>query len=240
VREKMPMRDRVESGAGGLFVYGLALGASWFWHQHTSAPSLWWGISGVLTIGSVIGVGRNVQLMLSGFSGFGRNYHEEREPLDPSPDDESYDHDAVVKEEASHVWGGPGVLFASGVLASAFRMWPEMMTPDGVADPDFIPYDLLVLWVFVAGFGVITWTVLVLVMMKAGPDRWAYVPGARQRIRSSMWKLLAAGVVLVAIATAFTITSGSDSGIGEGQVAAESIQAHMANRSHPGLQRPLT
>ena len=126
------MRERVGSGGGGLFIYGLALGASWFWHQHTSAPSLWWGITGVLTIGSVIGIGRSVQLILSGFSGFGRNFHEERELLDPSPEDESNDHDAAASKEASHVWAGPLVLFVTGVLASAFRMWPGMMTPTGV------------------------------------------------------------------------------------------------------------
>jgi hypothetical protein len=224
------MRDRVGSGAGGLFVYGLALGASWFWHQNTSVPSLWWGITGILTIGSVIGVGRSVQLILSGFSGFGRNFHEEHEPLELSPEDESYDHDAAVSDESSRVWGGPGALFASGVLASAFRMWPEMMTPDGVADPDFIPYDLLVVWIFVAGFGVITWTVLVLAMMKTGPDRWAYVPGARERIRSSMWKLLLAGVALVAIATVFTVTSESGSDDGEGQLAAGVVLDHTTRR----------
>ena len=111
-----------------------------------------------------------------------------------------------------------------------------MMTPTGIAEPDFIPYELLVLLIFVAGFGVITWTVLVLVMMKTGPDRWTYVPGTRERIRLSMWRFLAIGVVLVAIAAAFTITSEPDSGTGEGQIAAESVQDHMANRSHSGFQ----
>lgn len=236
MREKMSMRERVESGEGMLFVYVLALGASWFWHQHTSAPSLWWGISGVLTIGSVIGIGRSVQLILSGFSGFGRNFYEEREPLDPSPEDESYDHDAAASKEASRVWAGPLVLFVTGVLASAFRMWPGMLTPTGVAEPDFIPYDLLVLWIFVAGFATISWTVLVLVMMRTGPDRWAYVPGTRERIRSSMWKLLLAGVVLVVVATVFAINAETDSGNGEGRIAAESVQVRMASRSHPGLQ----
>ena len=149
------MRDRVESGEGMLFVSVLALGVSWFWYQHTSAPSLWWGISGVLVIGSLIGIGRSVQLILSGFSGFGRNFHEERESLDLSPEDESYDHDAAASKEAAHVWAGPLVLFVTGVLASAFRMWPGMMTPTGIAEPDFIPYDLVVLWIFAAGFGVI-------------------------------------------------------------------------------------
>lgn len=226
----MSMRDRVGSGGGGLFVYGLALGASWFWHQHTSAPSLWWGITGILTIGSVIGIGRNVQLILSGFSGFGRNFHEEREPLDPSPEDESYDHDAAVSDEAGHVWSGPLGLVALGALASAFRMWPGMMTPTRIAEPDFILYDLLVLLIFVAGFGVIIWMVLVLVMMKTGPDRWAYVSGARERIRLSMWRFLAVGTVLVAIATAFTIASESDPVTGEGQIAAGIVQDHTTRR----------
>jgi hypothetical protein len=200
------MRDRVESGQGMLFVSAMALGASWFWHQHTLAPALWWGISGVLTIGSVLYVGRSVQLILSGMSGYGRNFHEEREPPDPSREDESYDHDAAISEEASHVWAGPGVLLASGVLATAFRLWPGLMTPDGVPDPGFVPYSLLVRWIFIAGVGTVGWTVVVLGMMKTGPDRWAYVPGTRERIRSSMWKLLLGGIILVATAFAFTIS----------------------------------
>jgi len=207
MRDAMSMRDRVENGQGMLVVSVFALGASWFWYQHTAAPSLWWGVSGVLVIGSVIYFGRSVQLVLSGWSGFGRNFHEERESLDPSPQDESYDHDAAVSDETSHVWAWPGILFASGVLATAFRLWPGMMTPDGVPDPEFVPYDLLVLWIFIAGSATIAWTVLVLVMMKMGPDRWSYVPGTRNRIRSSMWKLLVAGIILVAIAAVLTIYS---------------------------------
>ena len=207
MRTAMSMRDRVENGQGMAFVAALALGASWFWHQLTSAPSLWWGISGVLVIGSVIYAGRSAQLILSGWSGFGRNFHEEREPSDPLSEDESYDQDAEISDEASHVWAGPGVLAASGVLATAFRLWPEMMTPDGIADPGFVPYHLLVRWIFFAGFATVAWTVLVLVMMKTGPDRWSYVPGTRERIRSSMWKLLLIGIVLIVIATAFTVNT---------------------------------
>lgn len=209
MRTRMSMRDRVENGQGMVVVAVSALGASWFWHQHTAAPSFWWGMTGVLAIGSVIYLGRSVQLILTGMSGFGRNFHEKREPPDPSPEDESYDLDAVISDEASSVWGGPGVLVASGVLATAFRLWPGWMTPDGIADPEFVPYHLLVRWIFIAGFGVIAWTVLVLVMMTTGPDRWTYVPGTRERIRSSTWKLLLVGMVLVAIATAFTINSQS-------------------------------
>jgi hypothetical protein len=202
----MSMRDRVENGQGMLFVSAMALGASWFWHQHTSAPSLWWGLTGVLTIGSVLYVGRSVQLIVSGWSGFGRNFHEERVPLDPPQQDDSYDHDAAIGEEASHVWAGPGVLLASGVLATAFRLWPGMMSPDGIPDPEFVPAHLLVAWIFIAGIATVGWTVVVLVMMKTGPDRWAYVPGTRKRIRSSIWKLLLGGIILVATALAFTIS----------------------------------
>jgi len=219
----MSMRDRVENGQGMLFVSLLALGASWLWFRNTAAPSLWWGIAGVLTIGSVIYVARSVQLILSGMSGFGRNFHEERELPDPPPGDESYDLDAAIGDEASHVWAGPGVLVASGVLATGFRLFPGWMTPDGVPDPDFIPYELLVVWIFIAGFATVIWTVAVLVMLKTGPDRWAYVPGARSRIRSTMWKLLLAGIILVAIASAFTIASQPDPKIGEGQTAIHSI-----------------
>jgi hypothetical protein len=203
----MSMRERVENGQGMLFVSAMALGASWFWHQHTSAPSIWWGLTSVLTIGSVLYVGRSVQLILSGLSGFGRNFHEEREPLDPPPQDDGYDHDAAISNEASHVWAGPGVLIASGVLATAVRLWPGLVTPDGVPDPGFVPYHLMVRWIFIAGFATVGWTLLVLVMMRTGPDRWTYVPGTRDRIRSSMWKLLLVGVILVAIAIAFTVNS---------------------------------
>lgn len=236
----MVMRERVENGQGMLFLSALSLGVSWFWHQHTSSLSFWWGVTGVLIIGGALGVGRSVQLILSGSSGFGRNFHEEREPLDPSPEDEGYDHDAAVSHEASHVWAGPGILFASGVLATAFRLWPGMMTPTGVPDPDFIPYDLLVLWIFAVGLATAGWTMLVLVLMKTGPDRWTYVPGTRHRIRSSMWKLFLAGVILVAIATAFTIATETDSGNDEGQNAAESVQAHIESRNQSGFLRPST
>ena len=232
------MRERVQSGQGILFVSAFSLGVSWFWHQYTSAPSFWWGVTGVLIIGSVLGVGRSVQLILSGWSGFGRNFCEEREPLDPSPEDEAYDHDAAVSHETSHVWAGPVIIFASGVLATGFRLWPGMMTPTGVPDSDFIPYDLLVLWIFAAGFATIVWTMLVLVMMKTGPDRWTYVPGTRDRIRSSMWKLLLAGVVLIAIATAFTVNTETDSDNGESQIAAESVRAHIPSRDQSGFRRP--
>ena len=92
------------------------------------------------------------------------------------PEDESYDQDAAISDEASHVWVCPGVLAASGVLATAFRLWPEMMTPDGIADADFVAYHLMVGWIFFAAFTTIAWTVPVLVMMKIGPDRWPTFP----------------------------------------------------------------
>ena len=236
--EKVSMRERVENGQGMVFISAFSLGVSWFWHQYTSAPSFWWGITGVLVVGSLIGVGRSVQLILSGFSGFGRNFHEEREPLDPSPEDESYDHGAAASKEAAHVWAWPLLLFMTGVLTTAFRLWPGMMTPTGVPDPGSVPSPLLVLWIFTAGFATIGWTMLVLVMMKTGPDRWTYVPGTRDRVRSSMWKFLAAGVVLVAIAAAFTINTETDSGNGDGQIAAENVRTHLASRGQSGLQRP--
>jgi hypothetical protein len=208
----------------------MALGASWFWLGLTSAPSLWWGLSGVLTIGSVIAVGRSVQLILSGFSGFGRNFHEEREPPDPPPGDESYDHDAAISDEASHVWAGPGTLFATGVLAAAFRLFPGWMIPDGVPDPDFIPHHYLVGWIFIAGFGTFVWAALLLVMMRTGPDRWAYVPGTRERIRSSMRAFLFLGIVLVAVATVFTITSQPGSGSDDGETAFAEVIPALADR----------
>jgi hypothetical protein len=180
----------------------------------------------MLTIGSTIAVGRSMQLILSGFSGFGRNFHEERQPPDPPPGDESYDHDAAISGEASRVWAGPGTLFATGVLAAAFRLFPGWMIPDGVADPDFIPYHYLVRWIFIAGFGTFIWAAMILVMMRTGPDRWAYVPGTRERIRSSMWAFLLLGIVLVAVATAFAITSQPDAGSSDGESAvAEAVLA---------------
>ncbi len=65
-------------------------------------------------------------------------------------------------------------------------MWPEMMTPTGAADPEFVPYHLLARWIFTAGFATTGWTVLVLAMTNTGPDRWAFGPGTRGSIRSSM------------------------------------------------------
>ncbi len=101
-----------------------------------------------------------------------------------------------------------------------------MMVPTGTAERDFIPHNLLALAIFVTGFGVIIWTVLVLAMMKSGPDRWTYGSGTLKRIRLSKWRFLAVGVVLVAIATAIRISSESDTDNSEGQIAAGIVQAH--------------
>jgi len=54
-----------------------------------------------------------------------------------------------------------------------------------------------------------------------------------------MWKLFLAGVILVAIATAFTIATETDSGNDEGQIAAEKVQATLRARTNSGFQRPL-
>ena len=205
MREAGSMRDRVEAGEGMLFVSLLALGASWFWFQNTSSPSLWWGISGVLVLASLVGIARGVQLILSGFSGFGRNFCEEREPLDPGPNDEAYDHDAAVSKEVTKVSVVPGLLIATGVVAVVFRVLPSLNVPDGFPDMNFVPTRILVPWMYFVGAATICWSIMVVVMMRTGQDRWAFVPGTRAKIASSMTRFAILGVVMIAIAAAFTL-----------------------------------
>jgi len=207
VREAVGMRARVEAGEGMLFVSGLTLIASWLWYQNTVALSLWWGVAGVLVVGSLIGIVRSFQLILSAFSGFGRNFHEQRESLDPSPDDEAYDHAAAISAEATKVAVVPGLLVATGVIAVLLRVLPGLNVPDGFPDMNFVSPHFLVPWMAIAGFGAIAWCVTVLRMMKTGPDRWTFVSGTRESICRSMRTLIILGVALIMIAGAFTLIS---------------------------------
>ena len=111
------MRERVETGMGMLFMFGLGGLVVWWWHSHTTATSLWWTITLVAALVCAIGIGRGVQLFLSGLSGFGRNFHEGREP--PGED-------ATVDSETAAPLLPPTVLMISGILVFLLKLFPAL------------------------------------------------------------------------------------------------------------------
>ena len=199
------MRDRVETGIGMLFVFGLAAAVSWWWHGHTSAPSLWWAISLVSTLACVVGIGRAAQLILSGFSGFGRNYFEERE-LPEEPQGDGLDGQTVaLNSETSGVIALPLVLLISGAIVTLLRVFPAMNFIPEFEGDHWVSPRFLVPWMFFAGIAVVGWSILLRIMMKTGPDRWTYVPGTRAEIRKLSRIFVVTGIILIAMATAYTV-----------------------------------
>ena len=199
------MRDRVETGIGMLFVFGLAAAVSWWWHGHTSAPSLWWAISLVSTLACVVGIGRAAQLILSGFSGFGRNYFEERE-LPEEPQGDGLDGQTVaLNSETSGVIALPLVLLISGAIVTLLRVFPAMNFIPEFEGDHWVSPRFLVPWMFFAGIAVVGWSILLRIMMKTGPDRWTYVPGTRAEIRKLSRIFVLTGIILIAMATAYTV-----------------------------------
>ena len=200
--EDKSMRDRVESGQGTLFVFGLCAAVSWWWHGLTSAPSIWWSMSLLPAVGSLIGFGRGVQLVLSGFSGFGRNFLEEREIPEMRPDDDATDHRGAVDKETVGAVAFPTVLLIVGCVLFLLKVFPAMnLVPEFDGD-HWVSPRLLVPSMFISGFGLVAWSVLLLGMMKTGPDRWTYVAGTREAIRKWTRIFIIGGVILIAYAAA--------------------------------------
>lgn len=195
------MRERVGTGTGMLFMFGLGAAVAWWWHSRTSAPSFWWLITLVAAIACAIGIGRGAQLVLSGFSGFGRNYHEDREPPDEGD---------TLDSEAAEPLVVPIILVISGTITFLLKLFPALNTAQEFEPDHWVSPRFLVPWMFIAGSLTVAWSVLLLVMMKTGPDRWAYVPGTRDEIRQTARIFIAIGVILVAIATAFTVGDDAD------------------------------
>lgn len=201
------MRDRVETGQGMLFAFGLPGAVAWWWHGHTSVPSLWWVISLVGMIVGAVGVLRGTRLILSGFSGFGRNFHEARDPAEESPGDEEDNEINSRNSEAARVVALPSVLMISGGVVILFKVFPAMNFVPEFEGEHWVSPRFLVPWMIVTGIVLIGWTVLLLVMMTTGPDRWDYVPDTRDEIRQWARIYIVTGIILIAIGAAYLIGS---------------------------------
>lgn len=205
--EPASMRDRVESGKGMLYSFGFAAAVSWLWHGHTSAFSLWWATSLVLVIASMIGFGRGLRLILSGFSGFGRNFYEERDlPGEPS-EDSSDDQSVALNTETAGALALPLVLLISGGIMVLFKVFPAMNYVPEFPGVHWVSPRFLAVGMFIVGLVVVAWSVLLRVMMKTGPDRWTYLPGTRGEIRRVTRSYIVVSVILIAIATGYMINS---------------------------------
>ena len=207
MREGASMRDRVETGQGMLYVFGLPGVVAWWWHGHTSAPSLWWVVSLLGMIVGAVGVLRALQLILSGFSGFGRNFHEERDPIEQHPGDPADDETGSRDSEAAHVVAAPLVFAISGGVVVLFKVFPAVNFIPEFEGEHWVSPRFLVAWMFVAGVVLVAWSVLLLVMMKTGPDRWVHAPDTRPEIRQWTRIYIVIGIVLVLIAAAYSNSS---------------------------------
>jgi len=207
MREGASMRDRVETGIGMLFLFGLLGAATWWWHGYTLAPSLWWVISLVGMIAGSVGVLRGAQLVLSGFSGFGRNFHEARELTEEQPGEAVAVDGDSRDSEAARVVALPSVVAISGGMVVLFKIFPAMNVVPEFEGDHWVSPRVLVPWMFVAGIALVAWSVLLLVMMKTGPDRWDHLADTRADIRSGVTIYTVAGAVLIAIAAAYSTGS---------------------------------
>jgi hypothetical protein len=186
-----------------LYTFGLPGMVAWWWHWHTSAPSLWWMISLVGMVVGAVGVLRGIQLVLSGFSGFGRNLHEPREPIEEPPGDAADTESESRDSEAARVVALPSVLVISGGMVVLFKVFPAANFVPEFEGDHWVSPRFLVPWMFAAGIVLVMWSVLLLVMMKTGPDRWDYVPDTRDEIRKWTRIYIVIGVVLIGIGTAY-------------------------------------
>ena len=200
--EGMSMRERVETGRAMLFGFGLVALLSWWWHGHTSARSLWWAVTLVLAIGGILGVVRGTLLVVSGFSGFGRNFHEPREPLEVPTEEDSDDHAVALNGETAGALAFPLVLLISGGLVTLLKVFPAMNSVPEFEGENWVSPRMLVPWMFIAGTATIGWSVLLRVMMKTGPDRWTHFPGTRSEIRKTTRTYVVTSIILIAIAAA--------------------------------------
>jgi hypothetical protein len=194
------MRDRVQTGNVLVFIFLIVGLLSLWWNSATARFSLWWLFSMAVVVGSVILFGKGLQLVLSGFSGFGRNFHEHREPLDPSPNDDSYVHTTAVNGETAGALGFPMVLMLFGGLTLLVRLFPAMNVIPESEGTNFVPTRFLTPLILAFGSILTLWSVLLRVMMKTGTDRWDFVPGARDQIRSYTRVFFVFGVLLVVFA----------------------------------------
>ena len=209
MHEGASMRERVESGRGMLVGFGIIAAVSWWWNGHTSPSSLWWTISLLLVGAGVIGFGRGVQLFLSGFSGFGRNFHEERDPPEESSAGDSDDQDVPVDNETDGALVFPLVLLITGSIVAVFKVFPATNSLSWeFRDEPWVSPRVLDPWMLFVGFAAIAWSVVLRVMMKTGPDRWTYLPGTRDEIRKVTRIYIVWSVILIGVAASHIAISG--------------------------------
>ena len=221
------MRERVETGVWMLVTFGLGAFFAWWWHSSTSATSLWWMITLVAGIGCAIGVARGAQLFLSGLSGFGRNFFEDREP--PGEDD-------TVDSQTAAPLLPPTLLMISGIIAGLLRFFPALNSAQEFSPDHWVSPRVLVPWMFIAGFLMVTWCTALLIMLKTGPDRWAFVSGTREDIRKTSRILAAIGVLLMAIAATFAIVGNQQPRADDGTLAEHfELGSNRASEPCPGV-----
>lgn len=209
MQEGASMRKRVERGRGMLVGFGIMAAVSWWWNARTSASSLWWMISLLLVGAGVIGFGRGVQLFLSGFSGFGRNFHEVRDTPEESSAGDSDDQGDAVDNETDGALVFPLVLLISGSIVAVFKVFPATNSLSWeFRDEPWVSPRVLVPWMLFVGFAAIAWSVVLRMMMKTGPDRWTYLPGTRAEIRKMTRLFIVWSVILMVVAASYIATSG--------------------------------
>lgn len=194
------MRDRVQSGNVLTFFFFVVGLLSFWWNSNTAEYSVWWVCSIAVIVVSLFLVVIGVHWILSGFSGFGRNFHEPREAFTPSAEDGPSERLAAINRETAGVLGFPMVLMIFGGLTFLVRLFPQMNIIPESGSETWIPTRFLNPMVFAFGSILIAWSVLLQVMMKTGPDRWDYVPGARAQIRSYTRMFFVLGVLLILFA----------------------------------------
>jgi hypothetical protein len=84
-----------------------------------------------------------------------------------------------------------------------FKVFPAANFVPEFEGDHWVSPRFLVPWMFAAGIVLVMWSVLLLVMMKTGPDRWDYVPDTRDEIRKWTRIYIVIGVVLIGIGTAY-------------------------------------
>jgi hypothetical protein len=199
----MSMRERVDAGRWMIFGYGLVALLSWWWHGGTSAPSFWWSVTLLLVIGGLLGIIRGAVLVASGFSGFGRNFHEPRDPIEIPAEDDPNGQSVALNSQTAGALVTPMVLLISGSIVTVFKVFPATNSLSWeFRDEPWVSPRVLVPWMLFVGFVVIAWSVLLRLMMKTGPDRWTYFPGTRDEIRKVTRTYIVWSVILIAIAAA--------------------------------------
>ncbi len=193
------MRDRVTTGIGASFCFSISTSLLLWWNLSTTTLSVWWVASILLLVLSISLLVWGLMNVLSGFSGFGRNFFEVRDPYNPPLDASCDDHKAAVNDETSGVLGFPMMMFVLSALLVALMVFPAMNFIPEFDGDNWISPGLLAPLILASGFILIAWCIMLQSMMKTGPDRWTHIPGSRDQIRSYIRFHMVIGMLLVVI-----------------------------------------